>query len=121
MRRLLTLSVVICALASCGVNNRSFSPAKKYSPEQLQKDYSIYQYTLEEAHPGLYWYSSKDSMDYYFRWGKEQLKDSLTEPDFRKVLSYVTSKIGCGHTSVRASRAYTKYLDTVRIFRLFPL
>ena len=89
--------------------------------EQVQKDYSIYQNVLEEAHPGLYWYTSKDSMDYYFKWGKQQLKDSMTEPEFRKVLSYVTSKINCGHTSVRASKAYSKYQDTVAIWRIFPL
>ena len=45
----------------------------------------------------------------------------MTEPDFRKVLSYVTSKINCGHTSVRSSKTYSNYLDTVRISRLFPL
>src|SRR5690606_39414174 len=45
----------------------AFSPAKKYSVDQLKKDYSIYRNVLEEAHPGLYWYTSKDSMDYYFK------------------------------------------------------
>ncbi len=60
-------------------------------------------------------------MDYYFKWGHAQLKDSMTEPEFRKVLSYVTSKIDCGHTSVRASKAWSKYLDTVAIRRIFPL
>lgn len=121
MRRLLTLLLGTWWLASCGVSNHSYYPGKKYSPQQLQKDYSVYQQTLEEAHPGLYWYTSKDSMDKYFQWGKEQLKDSLTEPDFRKILSWVTAKIGCGHTSIRSSKAYSKYYDTARITRIFPL
>jgi hypothetical protein len=121
MRRLLILLLGSSILAGCGINSRSYSPRKKYSPEQLQKDYSVYQQTLEEVHPGLYWYTSKDSMDLYFRQGKEQLNDSLSEPDFRKILSWVTSKIGCGHTSVRASKAYTRYYDTARISRIFPL
>src|SRR5688572_33221198 len=113
MRRLLTLIVAGCMLASCGVNSHSFRANRKYSPQELQKDYSIYQETLEQAHPGLYWYTSKDSMDRYFAWGREQLKDSLSEPDFRKVLNYVTSKIDCGHTSVRSSKKYNRYTDTV--------
>ena len=75
---------------------------------------------LEEHHPGLYWYTPKDSMDYYFHEGAAQLKDSMTEPEFRKVLTYVTSKINCGHTSVRSSKPYSKYLDTVRS-KIFPL
>ncbi len=88
---------------------------------QVQKDYSIYQNLLEEAHPGLYWYTGKDSMDYYFKWGQQHLRDSMTEPEFRRVLNYVTSKIDCGHTSVRFSKSYSKYQDTVAIWRIFPL
>jgi hypothetical protein len=115
------LPIACCLLSGCGTGRSSFSPNKKYSLEQVQKDYSIYQNILEESHPGLYWYTSKDSMDYYFNWGKEHLKDSMTEPEFRRLLSYVTSKINCGHTSIRASKAYAKYQDTVAIWRIFPL
>lgn len=109
------------AFTGCAVSKAPFSPAGKYSPQQLQRDYAVYRHTLEEAHPGLYWYTSKDSMDRYFQWGSAQLTDSMTEPEFRKVLTYVTSKVRCGHTSVRASKSYSKYLDTARITRLFPL
>jgi hypothetical protein len=117
------LLILVCGVlvTGCGINRSSFSPAKKYSPQKLQKDYAVYQQVLEEVHPGLYWYTSKDSMDYYFKWGREQLKDSLTETDFRKVLAYVTAKINCGHTSVRASKFYSRYIDTTRLSRIFPL
>jgi C-terminal processing protease CtpA/Prc len=119
--RILLILVCGALISGCGVSKSSFSPAKKYSPEKLQKDYSIYEQILEEVHPGLYWYQSKDSMDYYFNWGRQQLKDSLTETEFRKVLAYVTAKINCGHTSVRASKFYSRYTDTARILRIFPL
>jgi len=108
-------------LISCGISRSGFTPSKKYSLQQVQKDYSIYQHLLEEHHPGLYWYTSKDSMDHYFAWGQQQLKDSMTEPEFRKVLTYVTAKINCGHTSVRSSKAWSKYSDTVRVGKMFPL
>src|SRR5687768_17338695 len=45
----------------------------------------------------------------------------MTEPEFRKVLSYVTSKINCGHTTVRPSKKWAKYSDTVRLGKMFPL
>ncbi|MEQ1677263.1 MAG: S41 family peptidase [Chitinophagaceae bacterium] len=109
------------SLSACGISRSSFSPAKKYSPEELQKDYSVYESLLKEHHPGLYWYTSRDSMDHYFTEGREQLKDSLTEPQFRKVLTYVAAKINCGHTSVRSSKAWNKYSDTVKLGKLFPL
>ncbi len=112
---------ICAAITGCGIGKSGFSPAKKYPVEKLTRDYSLYQKILEESHPGLYWYTSKDSMDYYFNWGREQIRDSMTEPNFRKILTYVTAKINCGHTSVRASKAWSKYLDTVGIWRVFPL
>lgn len=105
----------------CGVNRSAFSPEKKYPLQELQKDYSLYQNILETHHPSLYWYTPKDSMDYYFNYGQQQLKDSMSEPEFRKVLNFVTAKINCGHTSVRSSKGWIKYNDTVRLGKLFPL
>ncbi|HUR65886.1 MAG TPA: S41 family peptidase [Chitinophagaceae bacterium] len=112
---------IACFLTGCAVSKSSYSPSKKYSPGQLQRDYSDYQKVLEDHHPGLYWYTSKDSMDHYFEQGRQQLTDSMTEPQFRKLLSYVTAKINCGHTTVRPSKAWNKYSDTARVAKLFPL
>ena len=46
---------------------KNYNPATKYAPEVLQQDYALFQTILEEEHPGLYWYTPKDSMDYYFQ------------------------------------------------------
>jgi hypothetical protein len=113
--------IILAFFASCGVSNPSFSLNKKYSLQQVQKDYSLYRNILEKHHPSLYWYTSKDSMDHYFNYGQQHLKDSMTEPEFRKVLNYVTAKIGCGHTTVRSSKAWAKYSDTARLGKMFPL
>ena len=120
MRTILYILLFIFFTA-CGVSRSSFSPNKKYSLQQVQKDYSLYQDILQEHHPSLYWYTSKDSMDFYFRYGQQHLKDSMTEPEFRKVLNYVTAKINCGHTSVGSSKAWIKYYDTTRLGKIFPL
>ncbi len=115
------LLAIVCFLTGCGVSKSSFSPDKKYSLQQVQKDYAVYQNILGEHHPSLTWYTSKDSMEYYFNWGQQHLKDSMTEPEFRKVLTYVTAKINCGHTTVRSSKNWNKYSDTVRLGKMFPL
>ncbi|RYF86950.1 MAG: peptidase S41, partial [Chitinophagaceae bacterium] len=57
--------LVLMAMASCSVS-KPFSPSKKFSPKELEEDYTIFRSTLEESHPSLYWYTAKDSMDYYF-------------------------------------------------------
>ncbi len=119
--RILLILLLAAGLAGCGVSKSSFSPHKKYSPAELLEDYTVYRQVLEKHHPGLYWYTPKDSMDYYFEYGRKQLNDSLTEPAFRKVLTYVTAKISCGHTTIRPSKAWSRYSDTVRLAKMFPL
>jgi C-terminal processing protease CtpA/Prc len=106
-------------LFSC-VASKDFNPNKKYAPEQLKADYEVFRNVLEESHPGLYMYTPPDSMNHYFQVGESKLQDSLTELKFRYVLSYVISKIQCGHTVVRASKEFTSHIDSSRN-RLFPL
>ena len=101
--------IILLFFTSCAVTR--FQPERKFAPEALREDYRLFQSILEEAHPGLYWYTPKDSMDYFFARGENMLQDSLTEQKFRNVLSYVTAKIRCGHTSVRPSRGAQRIFD----------
>lgn len=121
MRRLTIL--ILCSLvwAGCSVSKQHFSPGRKYAPEKIQKDFHIYRSLLEAHHPGLYWYRSKDSIQYYFNRAESMLKDSMTETQFRQLLNYTTAQINCGHTTVRTSKAWSKYADTVRLGKVFPI
>ena len=76
-----------------GHRKRRFRADRKYSPDVLRKDYQVFRGTLEAWHPSLYWYTPRDSMDHYFARGYAALKDSMTEPQFRKVLSYVIAQV----------------------------
>lgn len=114
--------VLLCTVMAigCSSSRRAFNPEKKYAPQELQQDYRLFRNILEESHPGLYWFTPKDSMDLYFDQGYRLLGDSMGETSFRNILSYVTSKIRCGHTTVKYSKKYSHYLDTLRQ-RMFPL
>jgi len=102
----------IILAASCSSSRNSYNPQYKYPPAKLQADYSLFRHILESSHPSIYWYTTKDSMDYYFGQGFQSLQDSLTEVQFRDVLAYVISKLDCGHTSVKGSKAFNRYIDT---------
>jgi hypothetical protein len=120
MKNLFHTLVLLLLFSSCAVSKNSYNPNKKFSPEQLQQDYELFRNILEETHPSLYWFTPKDSVDHYFEVGASRLKDSLPEYKFRSVLSYVVAQIRCGHTSVRASKAATKYAERTRSW-MFPL
>ena len=117
----LWLLLLVCVLFSCGSSKRVFNPNKKYSAQHLQQDYQLFQNILEERHPGLYWYSSKATMDSAFQWGNRMITDSMSEVKFRTVLVAVVAHIKCGHTSVQPSRVYQKFLDTTSQKRSFPV
>lgn len=106
-------------LGSC-VASKNNGSVKKFSPDDLRSDYGLFRNILEDVHPGLYWFTPKDSMDYFFEKGKARLTDSLSEAQFRNVLSYVVAQIRCGHTAVRSSKRASRYPDTLRN-RQFPL
>lgn len=104
--------ILINFTVSCTSSLKAYSPQNKYSPAILQADYSIFRHILETSHPSIYWYTTKDSMNYYFDEGFKTLKDSMTEIQFRDQLAYVIAKIDCGHTSMKGSHAFAKYIDT---------
>lgn len=120
MRGLLLALWVAVLLSACRAGRSAVSPTRKTAPAVLQRDYDLYRSILEKHHPGLYWYTSKDSMDACFEKGRWQLNDSLTEPEFRKILNYVTASINYGHTTVRSSKTWSKYSDTT-LGKMFPL
>lgn len=125
MRILFGLLVVwiFAGAPGCSVSRQTgkvWTPDQKYPAARLQDDYRIFRSVLEESHPSLYWFTPKDSMDYYFDQGYRSIRDSMSETEFKNILSWVTNKIHCGHTSIRSSKKYLKYLDTAKV-TIFPL
>jgi hypothetical protein len=104
------LLLVFC---SCRVS-KPYNPARAYSRSELLQDYTLFRQILEESHPSLYWYTPKDSMDFFFEKGASMLRDSMTEFGFRNVLSYVLAQVRCGHTTARASREASRFLERSR-------
>ncbi|MGD1840155.1 MAG: hypothetical protein ACFB0B_04560, partial [Thermonemataceae bacterium] len=69
--------------------------------EALKEDFIVYRTALEEAHPGLYWYRTKEAMDSIFDASLSSLNKALTEREFYTQLASTTAKIGCLHTTMR--------------------
>ena len=106
---------------SCSSSKDAFTPMHKYSADQLRTDYTVLRDILENFHPSLYWYTPKDSMDYYFDTYYSAINDSMTQQQFGfRILAPLTTKIRCGHTSFNYSKSYNKYMRG-RQLPSFPL
>lgn len=120
MKLLVALLFTLPFLPACTVYNKN-AGTHKYPKSVLQKDYHLMQQILEAKHPSIYWYTPKDSMDFYFNSYYNAIEDSMTELQFAwKVLAPVVEKIHCGHTSLSMSKSYSKWADGRR-FPSFPL
>jgi Peptidase family S41 len=113
---ILTAGMLLWILTGCSASNHSYNPSRKFSPEELRKDYDLLQDILQKFHPSLYWYTPKDSMDRIFSVYRNAIRDSMTEQQFGfGILAPVTTQIRCGHTSFSFSKDYATF------FRGLPL
>lgn len=110
--------LLIILLPACSTSHYTFN--QKYPAPELKEDVIILKKVLEANHPSLYWYTPKDSIDYYFDKVINSIKDSLTEVQFHNKVSRAVSKIRCGHTAVRFSKKYNKQFAQ-HWYPVFPL
>ncbi|MFN4144602.1 MAG: S41 family peptidase [Runella sp.] len=102
-----TTFCLLLLLSSCGSN---YTPQKTYPIELLRQDFRLMRLALESYHPGIYRYTSPDSMQWIFDQTAQQLTHDMTEQEFRRTLNPIFSYIRCGHTNIYSSNQYTKYL-----------
>lgn len=113
--------VIVVFSTSCvsyNISNYTFN--RKLPENKLKQDLAVLKSTLEKNHPSLYWYTTKDSIDFYFEKAINSFSDSLNEIQFKKTVAEVISTIKCGHTSVRYSKNFTK-LSGKHLYPMFPL
>ena len=66
--------------------------------EELKQDLTIIKTSLEQAHPGMYWYLSKEKVDFKFDSIQNSIKDSMTSLEFYRKAAPLVSEVKCGHT-----------------------
>jgi hypothetical protein len=118
---LVTYAAIICSfwLSSCAGGKTLSYKLKKIDANALRSDFDLMQQVFEREHPSLYWYTPKEKMDSVFQYYRSRIKDSMTEIQFRTLVSQTVNQLRCGHTSVRSSKSYEKYIATARL-SLFP-
>ena len=99
---------------------KKLADAPKIAPALLIKDLHTLQKVIVQNHPSTYWYTPKDSMDFYFSSALASIKDSMSAWAFKNVVASYLTNIKCGHTSVHFSPKLTKQYTSYR-FPQFPL
>jgi hypothetical protein len=99
------------------------SAQEPIAPVKLKEDFAIFRQALQEAHPGLYRYNTKDHTDSLFAKIEILLDHEMTQQDFYRVLLPLASQVKCGHTKLHPdnnwSDNYFYGYDKVFPFKLF--
>ena len=108
-------------LSSCiATKNKNYTFNQKYSAAKVKEDIVLLKKILEANHPSLYWYTTKDSIDYFFTETLANITDSLSEIQAKNKIAFIVSNIKCGHTSVRFSKQFIALADKNK-YPQFPL
>lgn len=117
------ISTIILFLFGCASTISQKTEAvnidKLYSPKELKEDLGYLFQTMENVHPNLYAYVSKEKIGTELQIIKRQLNDSLTIKEFYNIIDPIIVKQRDGHTWT-ALPNINEYEDTTRS-HLFPL
>ncbi|WP_282163218.1 S41 family peptidase [Ulvibacterium marinum] len=99
-------------LAFSQSQDETTSLSQKYSPEELKLDLFQLRTVLENVHPGLYRFESKEVWDSRFDSLTSKLKDSMSHIDYYRILTRLSAQVRCGHTSIGVSSEYNDKIFT---------
>ena len=117
----LILFVMLLSCPSCTIGSPDSQESKDrqalFSVGELQADFKQFREFLEESHPQLYRFTSRQQFDSLFEAHYRLTNRSMTTQEFYCILIPLVAKVGCGHTSLWSPDGYW---DTAPE-RMFPL
>ncbi len=82
---------------------------KKYSIKEQQEDFKILKTSLENIHPGLYWYLTKDEFEKEYNQVYTTINSENTAYQFLDKVDCLIAKIHCSHTMANLSVKHVKF------------
>jgi len=109
MKKSISLLILIIIFSCQSVKKNNLFLDKKIPAAELRKDIDFTYQKLQRFHPNLYWYISKEELDYKFDSLKTNINEPLTPNQFFFKLAPVIASINEGHLRLRSvGKKYSK-------------
>ena len=109
MRKIAPLLLFLSLVSCTSVKKHNDQLEILIAPEKLKKDVDFAHRKLQQLHPNLYWYISKEKLDFKFDSLKTTLNQPLKPNDFYQKLAPLISDVKEGHLRlVPRSKRLTK-------------
>lgn len=103
MKKLAVLTSLTLLISCQSIKQFNEDLSQPIPVDKLQKDVDFSYKKLKQLHPKLYWYISKEKLDYKFDSLKKSIQKPMTGLAFYKELSQVTKSVGQGHLGISPS------------------
>jgi hypothetical protein len=117
MKHFFTLLLILACLATTAQDIDSLQ-SKTLKPAAMQADFKYLRRLLEETHPGLYRYNTKEQMNQRIDSVYGLLNTEMKFYDYYRLLASFIGDIRCAHTTVVPCKNWVGYLD--RNAKFFP-
>src|SRR5690349_18056061 len=123
MQKFLLLAI-LTGLAARGIglaaveaeSTNSSQATQELTPDEMRADFDLMRHALEEAHPGLYRYSTKAEMNRGFDAERARLGHAMPKDEFEVVLAETLALVRCGHTSMNPDDDFKAAAREARTF-----
>ena len=107
-------ALCLAAVLFTGCVSARFNPDRKYAAADLREDARMARDLYFKNHPSLDWYAPASEVEQAFENLDREITDSLSEPEFRLLLSKALASMHCGHTTTLSSRKRERYVKKYR-------
>jgi hypothetical protein len=114
----LTALALLCASGLPAQSSTAANAAAPLTSAQAQADYDLLRRSIEEAHGGLYRYSTKAELDRRFDAYRARLSTSISRRDFIALISEMVAELRDGHARVEYDAATVATLTNARLVPL---
>jgi hypothetical protein len=116
-----SLALAMCVplfLSAAAAPGGSQSAAAEMTSAAAREDFDLMRQALEEAHSGLYRYSTKAEIDKAFDAARAKLGRPMSKRQFLAAMSEALTPVRCGHTGIRPDDALGAEMKQARTFPL---
>ncbi|WP_396178707.1 S41 family peptidase [Flavobacterium sp.] len=116
-----TLVVLLFLFVFKTTHSQNFGEFPKIAKEKLQSDLNLLYQGLDKFHSGMYWYTSKDSVDLAFQNAKNKIGTDLNVLEFHKIVAPLVALSREDHTDVFLPKIVTDETFKNQEIQFFPL
>lgn len=119
MKRILIFLLFI--LATKITFSQNFGKFQKIEKEKLYHDLDLLYQGLDKFHSGMYWYTSKDSVDLSFENAKKKINKDLNILEFHKIIAPLVGLSREDHTDVFLPKIIKDEINSNKSIHFLPM